>query len=177
MPEYILPLWVYYTSGLILNTIEGGSCVAVAFFYGSTAAIWMLFFICVKKRPLTFKHFVIAVTGMGYSLLYETFLGEYNGLYHYITPGKSLFYIIMSAIFIYPVIEVIYTMFLPDKLYPILIYTIAWILAMLLFELASLYTKTIVLTGWKVIPWSIVTYAFTYSWIILLFNYMKKRGL
>jgi hypothetical protein len=48
---------------------------------------------------------------------------------------------------------------------------------MLAFEVASFYTGTVVLTGWRVIPWSIVTYAVTFGWINLLFRYMKKRGL
>jgi hypothetical protein len=114
---------------------------------------------------------------MGYSLLYETVFGELMKLYHYITPEKSLKYIILSALLIYPIIEVIYTLFLPEKPKAALIYTTAWTVFMLAFEVASFYTGTVVLTGWRVIPWSIVTYAVTFGWINLLFRYMKKRGL
>jgi len=149
----------------------------IAFFYGSAAAICILFFICAIIKPPTFKHLVIAIAAVGYSMLYETFLGEYNGLYYYINPEKSLIYIIMSAILIYPVLEVIYSMFLPERLFPTLVYTAAWIALMLAFELASLYAGTVVLTGWRVIPWSIVTYIVTFIWINLLLRYMKKRGL
>jgi len=120
---------------------------------------------------------MIAITGMGYSLLYETTLGEYLELYHYINPENSLFYIILSAVLIYPIIEVIYTIFLPEKAYSAIIYTATWLVLMLIFELASIYTKTIVLTGWKIVPWSIITYFITFCWINLLFRYMKKRGL
>ena len=151
--------------------------MAIAFFYGSIAAIWVALFICAVKKPLSFKHIMVAIAIMGYSLLYETSLGEYTGLYYYINPENSLFYIIMSAVLLYPIIEVIYTMFLPEKAYPAIMYTIAWIVLMLAFELASLYTRTVVLTGWRVIPWSIITYIVTFSWINLLFRYLKKRGL
>jgi hypothetical protein len=120
---------------------------------------------------------MIAITAIGYSLLYETTLGEYLELYHYINPEHSLFYIILSAVLIYPIIEVIYTIFLPEKAYSAIIYTTVWLVLMLALELISIYTKTIVLTGWKVIPWSIITYIITFSWINLLFRYMKKRNL
>lgn len=149
----------------------------IAFFYGSIAVLWVIFFICTVKKPLTFKHIMVFIAAVGYSLLYETSLGEYTGLYYYINPESSLFYIIVSAVFIYPIVEVIYTMFLPEKTYPAVIYTAAWIVLMLIFELASLYTRTVVLTGWRVMPWSIVTYVFTFSWINLLFRYLKKRSL
>lgn len=151
--------------------------MAVSFFYGSIAAIWIVFFICAFKRPISFKHIMIAITSMGYSLLYETFLGEYSKLYYYINKEYSLLYIIISAVLIYPVIEVIYTLFLPEKLYPAVLYTSVWIVLMLAFELLSFYTRTVVLTGWRVIPWSIITYIFTFIWINLLFRYLKKRGL
>ncbi len=151
--------------------------MAIGFFYGSIAAIWVVLFVCAVKKPLSFKHLMVAITAMGYSLLYETSLGEYSGLYYYVNPETSLFYIILSAVLIYPAIEVIYAMFLPEQTYPAIIYTIAWIVLMLAFELASLYTRTVVLTGWKVIPWSIVTYIVTFSWINLLFRYLKKRSL
>jgi hypothetical protein len=151
--------------------------MAIAFFYGSIAAIWVVLLICAVKRPLTFKHIMIAIAAIGYSLLYETSLGEYAGLYYYINPENSLFYIIVSAVLVYPIVEVIYTIFLPEKAYPAVIYTVAWIVLMLGFELASLYTKTVVLTGWRVFPWSIVTYIVTFSWINLLFRYLKKRSL
>lgn len=151
--------------------------MAIAFFYCSIVAIWVVFFICVIKRPVTFKHIMIAITAVGYSMLYETSLGEYTGLYYYIKPSDSLFYIILSAIFIYPIIEVIYAMFLPEMTYPTVIYTAVWIVLMLAFESASIYTRTLILTGWRVFPWSIITYFFTFGWINLLFRYLKKKGL
>ena len=151
--------------------------MAISFFYGSIAATWIVLSICAVKRPLTLKHILIAITAMGYSLLYETSLGEYSGLYYYIHKENSLFYIILSSVLLYPIIEVIYTLFLPGKFYTDVIYTTVWIILMLLFELASFYTGTIVLTGWRVIPWSIITYIVTFIWINLLFRYLKKRGL
>jgi hypothetical protein len=78
---------------------------------------------------------------------------------------------------LYPVIDVIYTFFLPERAYPTIIYTAAWTACMLVFEFASFYTRTVVLTGWKVFPWSIITYIITFAWINLLFRSLKKRGL
>jgi hypothetical protein len=151
--------------------------MAVSFFYGSIAAIWIVFLICTVRRPLSLKHLIIAIAGIGYSLLYETFLGEYSELYYYINKEHSLLYIIISAILIYPVIEVIYTLFLPEKVFSAVLYTAVWIVLMLAFELLSFYTGTVVLTGWRVIPWSIITYIVTFIWVNLLFIYLKKRGL
>lgn len=151
--------------------------MAITFFYGSIAAVWIVFLICILKKPITFKNIMVAIAAIGYSLLFETTLGEYSGLYYYIKQSESLFYIIVSAVFIYPLIEVIYTMFLPGKTNAAVVYTIIWIVLMLAFELLSLYTGTVVLTGWRIIPWSIVTYIFTFGWINLLFRYLQKRGL
>lgn len=151
--------------------------MAITFFYGSIAAVWIVFLLCALKKPMTFKNIMVAIAAMGYSLLFETTFGEYAGLYHYINQSNSLFYIIVSSVLLYPVIEVIYTIFLPGKAYPAIIYTIIWIMLMLAFELLSLYTRTVVLTGWSVIPWSIVTYIFTFCWINLLYRYLLKIGL
>ncbi|MHB1392158.1 MAG: hypothetical protein ACYCYE_03600 [Clostridia bacterium] len=151
--------------------------MAIAFFYGSIAAVWVVLFICALKKSLTFKHIMVVIAAVGYSLLFETLLGKYAGLYYYINPEDSLFYIIVSSVLLYPIINVIYTIFLPEKAYPAAMYTAAWIVSMLAFELASLYTRTVVLTGWRVIPWSIITYIVTFSWINLLFRYLKKRSL
>lgn len=151
--------------------------MALKFFYISAAAIWLIFLICAVKRKLTLKHILIAITAMGYSLLYETILGEYIGLYYYINKENSLLYIVLSAVLIYPEIEVIYTLFLPENAYAAVPYTIVWTVLMLAFELASFYTRTVVLTGWKVFPWSIITYLFTFLWINLLFRLLKRRGL
>lgn len=151
--------------------------MAITFFYVSIAAVWIIFLICAVKKTLTLRHILIAITAMGYSLLYETILGEYKELYYYINKENSLLYIILSAVLLYPEIEVIYTFFLPERTYPAALYTIVWIMLMLAFETASLYTGTVVLTGWKIIPWSVVTYIFTFLWINILFRILKKRGL
>jgi len=151
--------------------------MAVKFFYISIAVTWLIFLVCAVKKKLALKHILIGITAMGYSLLYETVLGEYTGLYYYINKENSLLYIILSAVLLYSEIEVIYTLFLPENISAAVYYTVAWIALMLVFELASFYTGTVVLTGWKVVPWSIVTYLFTFLWINLLFRLLNKRGL
>ncbi len=149
--------------------------MALACFYGAIAVAWIIFLICILKKPITFKHIMVAIAGMGYSLLYETALGEYAGLYHYINQSDSLFYIIVSGVFLYPVIEMLYTLFLPERIKPAIAYTVIWIILLLAFEILSLYTRTIVFTGWRIVPWSVVTYIFTFVWVNLLFRYLKKK--
>ena len=151
--------------------------MALACFYGAIAVAWIIFLICILKKPITFKHIMVAIAGMGYSLLYETALGEYAGLYHYINQSDSLFYIIVSGVFLYPVIEMLYALFLPERIKPAIAYTVIWIILLLAFEILSLYTRTIVFTGWRIVPWSVVTYIFTFVWVNLLFRYLKKKGL
>ncbi|MGE5632725.1 MAG: hypothetical protein ACM3TR_16785 [Caulobacteraceae bacterium] len=147
------------------------------FFYGSIIAVWIILFVALAFRPLRLRNALVAVAGVGYSLLFDATLGEYLGLYYYIKPSASILYIILSAVALYPVIEVIFTLFLPEKTMPILIYTTVWLLLMLAHEIASLMTKTIVFTGWKVFPWSILAYITTFTWINVFYGYLKKRGL
>ena len=151
--------------------------MAVMFFYISIAAVWAALLAFSIKRPPSMGHLMVAISAIGYSLFFEAFLGEYKGLYYYIYKENSLFYILVAAVLLYPVIDVIYTFFLPERAYPAILYTTAWIACMLVFEFASLYTRTVVLTGWKVFPWSIITYIVTFAWINLLYRSLKRRGL
>jgi len=66
-------------------------------------------------------------------------------------------------------------MFLPKKHKNALVYTAGWIVALLLFEYASLLTKTIVFTGWKPFPWSIVTYIVAYAWIYFFYRFLANK--
>lgn len=151
--------------------------MAIRFFYISVIITWIVFLICSAKKRLALRHTLIAITGMGYSLLFETLLGEYAGLYYYISKSSSLLYIILSAVLLYPEIEVLYCFFLPKDTDPAILYTIVWTVFLLTFEFASLYTGTVVITGWKVFPWSVITYLFTFLWINILYRLLKKRGL
>ncbi|MGE5677255.1 MAG: hypothetical protein ACM3ZR_04275 [Pseudomonadota bacterium] len=151
--------------------------MAVIFFYVSIAAAWAALLALSIKRPPSLRHLLVAIAAIGYSLLFETSLGEYAGLYYYIDKENSLFFIILAAVLLYPVIDVVYTFFLPERAYPAIIYTTAWTACLLVFEFASFYTRTVVLTGWKVFPWSIITYIITFAWINLLFRSLKRRGL
>lgn len=117
---------------------------------------------------------IIGIASIAYSLVYEIIFGERLDLYYYITPRESTLFILLGALFIYTPLNIIYTVFLPEKPKKILIYTVIWTAAMVILEFASLYTRSIVLTGWKPIPWSIVTYAFTYLWIVLFYKYLQR---
>ena len=145
------------------------------FFYASIIGVWVLFLICLKFRPLHINSITIGIASIAYSLVFDITLGNRLGLFHYITPGESTMYMVLGAIFIYSGLNIIYTMFLPEKVRPALIYTAVWVAAMLVFEYGSLLARTIVFTGWTIFPWSVITYLFTYLWINLLFRYLEKN--
>jgi len=144
-------------------------------FYASVIIVWIVFGISTYLRPLNFKNVVIGITTVGYSLSFDTLFGTYMGLYNYINIKESPLYIILSAIFIYPMLNMVYTMFLPDKKRAAFIYTGLWIAAMLLFEYLTLLSGTIILTGWRPMPWSIVTYVTTYLWIYFLYRNLVQK--
>lgn len=144
-------------------------------FYVSIAVIWVIFLILIYFKPIRLSNIIIGITSIAYSLIYEIILGEYLKLYYYINPKNSILYIVISSIFLYAILNIVYTLFLPKKIINILIYTSLWIVMMLLFENATLLSKTIVFTGWKLVPWSITTYLFTYTWVFFFYTYLSKR--
>jgi len=149
--------------------------MAYTFFYISVVAVLLLFAISLCFKQIKLSNVIIGITAIAYSLVYEVSLGHILGLYYYITPGQSLKYILISAILIYAPLNVIYTLFLPEGRERILIYTSLWIAVMLFFEYLSVAMRTVVFTGWKPVPWSLVTYAVTYTWIIYFFRLLEKK--
>lgn len=146
------------------------------FFYGYTIFIWLAFLFCIRFRHLNLNHFIIGISTIAYSLTYETILGNWLGLYHYLDKGNSTFYIVFAGIFIYPVLNILYVLFLPGDRKHLLLYTGVWIIAMLIFEYVTVLQRIVVMTGWKPIPWSFTTYVFTYLWIIMLFLFLEKKA-
>ncbi len=144
-------------------------------FYISMAAILATFAICLRLKKFRLSNAVIGIATIGYSLVYEVTLGGYFGLYHYISPKVSLLYIVIGALFIYPFLNMLYTLFLPTNKKWLLVYTLSWIAAMLLFEYITLLTRTVVFTGWRPIPWSIVTYVVTYAWIYFFYRVLERK--
>jgi len=82
---------------------------------------------------------------------------------------------VLAALFIYSIIGIIYTLFLPKDYTKVLVYTTIWIVVMLLFEYVSVKTKTIVFTGWQPVPWSFVSYVVTFGWMYMFYRYMMKH--
>lgn len=145
---------------------------AKIFFYGSILVIWIALLIVIRKRPFKVRHLFVWISYSLYSLVYEIFFGEVLKLYYYITPDKSILYILLGSLFLYPVIMVIYVLFLPAK--KVFWYTVGWIVFTQILEVVSLYTKTVVLTGWKVIPWSPITYIITYTLFLKADEYFRR---
>lgn len=139
--------------------------------------IWIAFIIVGYFKGINLADIVIGIATVAYSVSFDCLFGTQLGLYHYILPSISISYAIAAAFLIYSILNIIYTIFLPKKLLNILSYTLVWILGMLIFETLSFITHTIVLTGWRVIPWSIVTYVVAYTWIYTLYNYLARKGL
>ncbi|GEM_PF-374935 len=149
--------------------------MAYTYFYGYVVLIWVALLISIRFRPMNINHFIIGSVTVAYSLTYETILGNWLGLYHYLDKINTSLYIVLAGIFVYPLLNILYVLFLPKNRKIFLPYTLVWITAMLLFEYITIRQKIIILTGWKPIPWSIATYAFTYLWINLLYMYFEKR--
>lgn len=147
------------------------------FFYGSMVVIWIGFGVILYYKSLNLASIIIGITSIAYSMIFEITLGDYKEYYYYISKENSMLYITLAAVLIYPFLNVVYTMFLPEKKGPIIIYTSIWIAAMLTFELASFWSKTIVTTGWTIIPWSIITYIVTYAWVFVLYKHLLNKGL
>lgn len=145
------------------------------FFYLSIIAVWIVFILSAMYRRPDFRAFIIGIATVAYSLTFDVTLGSYFGLYYYISPKDTNLYIVLSGITLYPLLNILYTLFLPKGGSKALIYSLIWTVAMLIFEYASIITKTVVFTGWKPIPWSIITYFVTYTWIYLLYRYISRR--
>lgn len=143
------------------------------FFFISLIIIWIIFITVIYfRRPKT-GHLAVAILTIIYSLAFDIIFGEQLKLYHYISKQESSLYLLLSGIFLYPLLHIIYLVFLPAKK-QIPVYTMLWIAAMLFFEYLSIKTGTIVLTGWRVFPWSIITYVITYLLIITLNSYLLR---
>lgn len=142
------------------------------FFYGIIIISWIVFLLVIRERRLKMRYLFLWAAYSLFSLTYEVLFGEILNLYYYISPEKSLLYILLASYFLYPLIAVVYAIYLPE-IKRSLLYTCGWIVFVLLLELGSIYTKTIVLTGWRIIPWSIITYVLTF-WLIKLFDNLMK---
>lgn len=140
------------------------------------AALTLLILIitaCFKR--ITSAAVVTALVYVGYSLVFEIILGDRAGLYYYINPSESTLYMILSVILIYIPLNLVYFAFLPEKSGSIVIYTIFWIAGMLLFEYVSLAADIVIFTGWRMFPWSVLTYVATYLMLNLLYRYLDRR--
>ncbi|MCX7749615.1 MAG: hypothetical protein N2645_22390 [Clostridia bacterium] len=147
------------------------------FFYLSLAVVWVAFAVCIRYKPLELRHIIIGITSVGYSLVYDSLFGNQLGLYYYISPKWSTLFMVLSALFLYSVINMLYALFIPKNGKTLITYTTLWILGMLVFEYASVVTGTIVFTGWEPVPWSFITYIATYTWIYLFYRYLSYKCL
>lgn len=144
------------------------------FFYGSVIALLVVFLLAHTRKRFRMRHMILMIGYSLYNLIFELVFGEILGLYYYIEKEVSLIYIILAAVFLYPLIAVLYIFFLPGGLKAYL-YTACFTAAMLLMELISLHTGTIVLTGWNIMPWSIVTYIVSFCLINIFYGFLERK--
>ncbi len=144
-------------------------------FYLSIAVIMIVFAVIIKIKGFAINGLIIGLTTVGYSLVFDNILGCELDLFHYINNDVSNLYMVLGAVFLYPLLNILYITYLPENRRKILLYTLVWIVFMMLFEYVTILSKTIVLTGWIIFPWSIVTYIVTYSWIYILNRYVSKK--
>lgn len=145
-----------------------------AFYFGSLVVIWLIFLPVIRRRKLGLNAIIIGIASAAYSLTFETLFGTYGGLYYYVDPTYSIPYMVAASIFLYPPLNILYVLFLPKKTKTVILYTVSWIAIMILFEWASIVTGSIVLTGWRMVPYSCLTYIFTYTWICLFYRYLNR---
>lgn len=150
--------------------------MAYTFFYVSVVITIVGFLVIAKVKPLRLGNVMIGIASVGYSIAFDVIFGDYFGLYYYIAPPVSPLYMVLSAILVYSLMNITYTLFLPRGTKLVLIYTLVWIVGMLVFEYASIKIKTVVFTGWRPVPWSPITYVVTYAWINYLYRYAERRG-
>jgi len=143
------------------------------FFYGIIITLTALFLLILGKKQFGIRHIFLMMSYSLYNLIFELIYGEIFGLYYYIERTHSLIYIIIASVFLYPVIAVLYVSFLPGRK-KALWFTLGAIVIMLFLEMASLNTRTIVLTGWKVIPWSVIAYIVSFVFINIINNSLLR---
>lgn len=147
--------------------------MATGFYYGVLLVVWIVFLFAIRVRPLKLRHLFLWISYSLYTLSLEIILGIFLHLYYYSSQEESLFYVLISSLLLYPVMVVLYSLYLPPK--KVLWYTVGWILVLQVLEVITINTGTIVLTGWKIIPWSPVTYSITYLFVYLLDGFLKKN--
>lgn len=143
------------------------------FFYGAILLTWIIYLLVIGKKQILLRHLLVWIAYSLYSLTYEIIFGIILHLYYYIIPEESAVYILLSSLFFYPVKIVLYILFLPEGRRA-LWYTAIWILALLALEIVSVLTKTIVFTGWKIMPWSLITYIVTFASVHFYDRYLRK---
>jgi hypothetical protein len=146
-----------------------------SFYYISLIVILIIFLVCTKFRKVTLSNIIIGLVTIGYSLISDIITGDRLKLFHYISPRVSTLYMIISAVFLYSLLNILYTMFLPRTNLSALLYTAIWVIGLLIFEGLSVKTGTVVFTGWRMFPWSVMLYLVTYLWIYYFYRYLKRR--
>ncbi len=146
--------------------------MAKTFFYCSILIFWIALFIVARIRPFKLHHLFLWLIYSLYSLCFEAFFGEVLKLYYYIAPGASILFILLGSLLLYPLTAVLYVLLFPKKM--VLWYTVGWIVLLQGLEIVSIYTRTIVLTGWRIIPWSPLTYLISFLFICLMVRALKK---
>ena len=143
------------------------------FFYGMMLLLWIAFILVLKIKRFSLRHLFMWITYSLYSLTYENLFGEVFHLYYYIYPEDSLVYILLASFLLYPLYIILYLFFLPCGR-KVIWYSAGWIIVMQFFEIVSLYTRTVVLTGWEIIPWSPVTYIVSYFLVYIYNGYLQR---
>lgn len=143
-------------------------------FYFTLLLIWVVFLFLARRKPIRKEYIAVAIISMVYSLAFDIVFGEQLHLYYYISQVRSSMYILISGILLYPILHIIFLMYLPSP-NRIVIYTAVWVVAMIALEVVALKAETIVFTGWKVFPWSFFIDILTYFWIITLYRYFCTK--
>jgi hypothetical protein len=148
--------------------------------YGAIVVSWVILLSLYKMKKIKLPLITVAVLylfAVAFGLTYEFTLGEVLSLYHYYDPESSAYWILLMGVFAYPIYHVLYANWLeaPIRFTRWLLYTSLWVLLMLASEYWSIANKVVVLTGWRIWPWSIVTYGTIFVCDTLLFLWIGSK--
>lgn len=119
--------------------------------------------------------FIVYLLAVAFGLTFEIGLGIQLELFHYYNVKDSPYWILIMALFFYPIYHIVYIALLAPSLTVRrwLLHTVLWIGFMLVFEYVTICLDVVVLTGWAIWPWSLLTYVSVYVLDTLLYLWMR----
>lgn len=149
--------------------------------YGTILFSWLVVALLYRFHLIRLEPILIVfiyLFGIAYGLTYEFTLGQWFGLYHYYKdPDASAYWILLMGVFSYPVYHVLYVNWAVYQRTFVnwLLYTMLCTAVLLFSEYWSVNMGVVVFTGWRIWPWSIVTYTTAFVGDTLIYSWMRRK--